>query len=80
MEPGVADASETLLGIAAERPDPRQISNWLAAYLAARPAKAHKAALAAIASALEKYTADPARQRPAQLVLAVVRKMQTRMR
>ncbi len=72
----MADASETLLGMAAERPDPRLVTNWLTAYLAARPKKAQKGALAAIASEMEKRKADPVQQRAATLVLNVVKKLQ----
>lgn len=72
----MADASETLLGMAAERPDPRLVTNWLTAYLAARPKKAQKDALAAIASEMEKRKADPVQQRAATLVLNVVKKLQ----
>ena len=76
----MVDASETLLGMAAERPDPRLVTNWLTAYLAARPKKAQKGALAAIASEMEKRKADPAQQRAATLVLNVVKKLQDKVR
>ena len=72
----MADASETLLGMAAERPDPRVIANWLTAYLAARPKKAQRGALGAIAAEMEKRRAEPQHQRAAGLVLTVVRKLQ----
>jgi hypothetical protein len=72
----MTDASETLLGMAAERPDPRLVNNWLTAYLAARPKKAQKGALAAIASEMERKKSDPAHQRAATLVLNVVKKLQ----
>lgn len=72
----MADASDTLLGMAAERPDPRVIGNWIGAYLAARPKKAQKGALAAIAAEMERRKTDPQHQRAAGLVLGVVRKLQ----
>ena len=71
----MADPVQALIALAQERPDPKVIANWIAAYLGKRSASARRTALQALETAFSERQKDPAQARVATLVVRVVQKL-----
>jgi hypothetical protein len=69
----VADALQTLLGMAKDRPDPKIVTQWLTAYLGKRPVEIKQSILATLAQDLARSGADA---RVTGLVSRVIQKLQ----
>ena len=70
----MADAAQTLLAMAKDRPDPKMVTDWIVAYLGKKPLDARRAALTSLAAEFSKPRPPP-ETRAAGLILRVVQKL-----
>jgi hypothetical protein len=75
-----SDPVPTMMNMARERPDPKAVSQWLAAYLGKRPLKMKRELLDGFAAEIKGKYAGAADMRAATLVLKMIEKVREGLR
>lgn len=71
----VADPVKDLMSLASATPDPRLVSNWIAAYLGKRPLDSKREILRKLEADFTSRQSNPAEKRAAGLILRCVQKV-----
>lgn len=76
----MADPIKDLMSLATATPDPRLVSNWIAAYLGKRPLDSKREILRKLEADFTARQANPAENRAAGLILSCVQKVAENLR
>ncbi|MDX2145196.1 MAG: hypothetical protein SFV19_17710 [Rhodospirillaceae bacterium] len=74
------DPVQTMMDMARVRPDPKAVSQWLAAYLGKRPLDMKQELLASFEKTIAAKFSAPADQRAATLVVKTIQKVRETLR